>query len=100
MFLKKLTFAAVAFCFAFTGIAGNMLVPTQVLPGIIQDISFLTPQYYFFTGIRVALGSNVASLVSILALFGLYTVVLNICGFFALDRSLKHLRRNGTYTWS
>src|SRR5438552_8665147 len=88
------------FLYAFTGIAGNMLVPAQVLPTIIQDISFLTPQYYFFTGIRVALGSNVVPLVSILVLFGLYAVSLNICGFFALGRSLKHLRRSGTYTWS
>ena len=86
--------------YAFTGIAGNMLVPTQVLPGTIQDMSLLTPQYYFFTGIRAALGSNVAPLATILVLFGMYAVSLNVCGYFALARSLKYLRQNGTYTWS
>jgi ABC-type multidrug transport system permease subunit len=88
------------FLFAFTGITGNMLVPTQVLPGIVQDISFLTPQYYFFTGVRVALGSETASLTSILALFGLYAIVLNILGFIALDRGVRYLKRTGTYSWS
>ena len=88
------------FLFAFTGIAGNMLVPSQVLPGSVQVVSYLLPQYYFFTGIRVALGSDAAPLVSILLPFGLYAILLNVCGFVAVSRSLVHLRQTGTYSWS
>lgn len=86
--------------YAFTGIAGNMLVPTQILPGLVQDVSFLTPQYYFFTGIRAALGSDVAPVVSLLTLFGIYAIILLAAGLLALDRSLKFLRRTGTHRWT
>ena len=88
------------FLYAFTGITGNMLVPTQVLPGIVQEISSLTPQYYFFTGVRASLGSNTASLPSLIATFAIYTVILSLLGLFALNRSIKFLKRTGTYTWS
>jgi ABC-type multidrug transport system permease subunit len=86
--------------YAFTGIAGNMLVPTQVLPGLVQDVSFLTPQYYFFTGIRASLGSDVAPMVSLLTLFGVYSITLVGAGLLALDRALRFLRRTGTHRWT
>jgi len=86
--------------YAFTGVAGNMLVPTQVLPQIVQDISFLTPQYYFFTGIRIALGSDLASLTSMLEIFTAYAVILIALALFSLERALMFLRRNGTHGWA
>jgi ABC-type multidrug transport system permease subunit len=85
--------------FTVTGIVGNMIVPIQVLPGFAQTIAVLTPQYYFFTGIRVALGSNVASAATILVTFAPYTLVLLCLGFISLNHGLRFLRHNGTHRW-
>ncbi len=86
--------------YAFTGVAGNMLVPTQVLPQVVQDISFLTPQYYFFTGIRIALGSELAPLLLMLGIFAAYAGILIALALFSLERALRFLRRNGTHGWA
>ncbi len=85
--------------YAFTGLVGNMLVPVEVLPTTVQAVSYLTPQYYFFTGIRVALGSDVAPLGSLLAIFAVYTGVIFIAGIIILDRGLRFVKRNGTHRW-
>src|SRR5205807_904884 len=58
--------------FTLTGLLGNMIVPVQLLPGFAQTVSYLTPQYYFFTGVRVALGSDVTSPGYLVLFFGLY----------------------------
>lgn len=86
--------------YSFGGLVGNMIVPVQILPGVLQMISYLTPQYYFFTGIRVALGSNVTSTSWVLGSFVLYTMILLALGLFVLDGSLKFVRRNGTHRWT
>jgi ABC-type multidrug transport system permease subunit len=86
--------------YALTGVVGNMLVPVQILPAALQTISYLTPQYYFFTGIRVALGSDVVTTGSLLTLFSFYTVILMVAGLLVLARGLKFLRRNGTHRWT
>ena len=86
--------------FSLTGIVGNMVVPIQILPSVIQVVSRLTPQYYFFTGIRVALGSNISQPGPILAPFALYSLVLLVAGLAVLDRGLKFIRRNGTHRWT
>lgn len=85
--------------YAFTGVVGNMLVPVEVLPGWAQTVSYLSPQYYFFTGIRVALGSQVAPVFSLLAIFTFYTIILLIAGLVVLDRGLRFVKRNGTHRW-
>ena len=86
--------------FSFTALVGNMVVPVQVLPGIVQDLSYVTPQYYFFTGVRAALGSSSSSPILLLVLFGMYTLVLLGLGLAALDYGLRFVRRNGTHRWT
>jgi len=86
--------------FSLTGIVGNMVVPIQILPSAVQLVSRLTPQYYFFTGIRVALGSNVSQPGPLLALFALYSLVLLVAGLVVLGRGLKFIRQNGTHRWT
>ncbi len=86
--------------YTFTGLVGNLTVPVQVLPGFLQTVSLLTPEYYYFTGIRVCLGSNVAPAPEIVGVFALYTLILLGAGVMALDRSLKVVRKNGTIRWT
>jgi ABC-type multidrug transport system permease subunit len=86
--------------YSFAGLVGNMVVPVQILPRILQSLSYLTPQYYFFTGIRVALGSNVESTNWILVTFAAYTVILIALGLLTLENSMRFVRRNGTHRWT
>jgi ABC-type multidrug transport system permease subunit len=86
--------------FSLAGLVGNMVIPVQILPTVVQGISWFTPQYYFFTGLRVALGSNVYPPGPLLALFTVYSLVLVVAGLFALDRGLRFVRRNGTHRWT
>jgi ABC-type multidrug transport system permease subunit len=83
--------------FSFTSLVGNMIVPVQVLPNFLQAVSYVTPQYYFFTGIRVALGSNVTTEGFILASFAVYSTVLVLLGLLAFHRGLRFIKRNGTH---
>jgi|SRR5882672_1549060 len=86
--------------FSVTGIVGNFLVPVQILPDSIRALSYLIPQYYFFTGIRIALGSNVAPALSLFATFALYCLVLLLTGLYVLRLGLRFVRRNGTHRWT
>jgi len=86
--------------YSFTGLVGNMIVPVQILPGVLQSLAYVTPQYYFFTGIRVALGSNVATATSLLVTFTGYTLILLLIGFASLNWALRSVRQNGTHAWS
>lgn len=81
-------------------LVGNMVVPVQVLPGILQTISYLTPQYYFFTGIRVALGSNILPVPWVLASFTGYSIAILVLGLFSLERGLNFVQRVGTHRWT
>lgn len=84
----------------FTGLVGNMIVPVQVLPNVLQSASLLTPQYYFFTGVRIALGSHVAPAWLIVGSLAVYTLFLMGLGLFVLERSLLSIRLNGTHRWT
>lgn len=86
--------------YTFTGLVGNMLVPVQILPPIIQGLSLVTPQYYFFTGVRVALGSHVESATNIVGIFTVYTLILLGLGILSLDRAMRSIRRTGTHRWT
>jgi ABC-type multidrug transport system permease subunit len=88
------------FIYTLTGLVGNMLVPVQVLPVAIQALSLVTPQYYFFTGIRVALGSQVSSATNILGVFTVYALILLLLGIVALNGALRSVRRTGTHRWT
>ena len=86
--------------YSLGGLVGNMIVPVQILPGILQLVSYLTPQYYFFTGIRIALGGSGTSTDWILATFGMYSAILLIVGLLVFDRGLRFVQRNGTHRWT
>ena len=85
--------------YTFTGLVGNMLVPVQVLPAAVQALSFVTPQYYFFTGIRVALGSQVAPATDLVGIFTIYSLFLLGLGVLSLNRAMRSVRRTGTLRW-
>jgi ABC-type multidrug transport system permease subunit len=85
--------------FSLTGLLGNMIVPIQILPSFAQSIAYLTPQYYFFTGIRMALGSEAASAGTVIVLFGTYALALLILGLLILDHGMRFIRLNGTHRW-
>jgi len=85
--------------FSLTGLLGNMIVPIQILPSIAQSIAYLTPQYYFFTGVRMAIGSDASSVGTVITLFGAYTLALLLIGILILDYGMKFIRRNGTHRW-
>ena len=86
--------------YSFTSLVGNMIVPVQILPNVLQAASYVTPQYYFFTGIRVALGSTVAPAYTILVTFVVYSVLLLFLGLLALRHGLEFIRHNGTHRWT
>lgn len=86
--------------FTLTGLIGNMLVPVQVLPSFVRQIASLTPQYFFFTGIRASLGSGGENLLGLTVEFSFYAVSLVGLGLIALSRSMNFIRRHGTHRWS
>ena len=86
--------------YTFTGLLGNMIVPVQVLPSFLQIVSYATPQYYFFTGIRAALGGKTGNPTLLLASFTLYTLALVLAGLVALKLGVRSVKRNGTHRWT
>lgn len=95
----KQTYVLSWLLYSLTGIVGNMVVPVQILPAPLRLASYLTPQYYFFTGIRVALGAGSDLLTPILITFTIYTIVILVVGLAALNRGLHFARRAGTQRW-
>lgn len=85
--------------FTLTGVTGNMIVPVEILPEAVRTLSYATPQYYFFTGIRAALGSDTIPLNTLLAVFSLYSLALLATGFFAFEHGMRFIRRKGTHRW-
>jgi len=86
--------------YTFSSLIGNMVVPVQVLPSILRYVSFATPQYYFFTGIRAGLANNNASTSTLLATFALYTLALALIGLFALKQGVASIKKDGTHRWT
>ena len=84
--------------YSFAGLVGNMVVPVQILPGFAQVLSYATPQYYFFTGIRIALG-GASTIGLLLPFFALYAGALVVLGVLTLNWGLSFVRRNGTHRW-
>jgi ABC-type multidrug transport system permease subunit len=83
-----------------TSLFGNVLFPPQVMPVQLQVISFFTPQYYFFTTIRLVLtGSPLyAILPDLLVLILLCAIILPV-GYLVYSWCLKTARKNGTLSW-
>ena len=86
--------------FSMTGLVGNMIVPVQVLPEAVRYVTYITPQYYFFTVIRIALGNSAVPVTSLLVPFALYSILLFGASLYVLSRGLKFVKRNGTHRWT
>src|SRR5712691_4212485 len=86
--------------FSLTGLVGNMIVPVQVLPVAVRYVSYLTPQYYFFTVIRIALSNSAVPLSSLRVAFTFYSILIFGASLYVLSRGLKFVKRNGTHRWT
>jgi ABC-2 type transport system permease protein len=83
-----------------TSLFGNVLFPIVVMPVWMQSISYIVPQYYFFTSIRYAL--NGSTLMDILPQIGILAVMCAIVvpvGYYIYSWCLKTAKKNGTLNW-
>lgn len=83
-----------------TSLFGNVLFPPQVMPLQLQVISFFTPQYYFFTAIRLVLtGSPLGAILSDLSILAVMCAVILPGGYLVYSWCLRTARKNGTLSW-
>jgi len=83
-----------------TSLFGNVLFPPQVMPVQLQVISFFTPQYYFFTTIRLVLtGSSLYTILPDLLVLILMCAIILPLGYLIYSWCLKTARKNGTLSW-
>ncbi len=83
-----------------TNLFGNVLFPPQVMPPLLQAVSYFVPQNYFFTCIRLMLtGQPLESILpDLLALMLLCAVILPL-GYLVYAWCLKAARKSGTLSW-
>ncbi len=83
-----------------TSLFGNVLFPPQVMPAALQVISYVLPQYYFFTCIRLMLtGWTVQMILPQLLILALMCAVMVPLGYTVYSQCLKSARKNGTLSW-
>lgn len=82
-----------------TGLIGNMIVPVEIFPPFIRNLSYIVPQYYFFTLIRVSLGANGIEAPTLFASFVAWSAALVFAGNLSLSWALRSIRRDGTFLW-
>ncbi len=83
-----------------TGLFGNVLFPPQVMPPLLQAISYLVPQYYFFTTIRLMLtGWSIQMILPELLTLALMCAIIVPLGYAVYYWCLKTARKNGTLSW-
>ena len=83
-----------------TGLFGNVLFPPQVMPPQLQAISYLVPQYYFFTCIRLMLtGWSIQMILPELLTLTLMCAIIVPLGYGVYSWCLKTARKNGTLSW-
>jgi ABC-2 type transport system permease protein len=83
-----------------TGLFGNVLFPPQVMPPLLQSISYLVPQYYFFTCIRLMLtGWSIQMILPNLLILALMCAIIVPLGYAIYAWCLKTARKNGTLSW-
>jgi ABC-2 type transport system permease protein len=83
-----------------TGLFGNVLFPPQVMPPLLQSISYLVPQYYFFTCIRLMLtGWSIQMILPELLILALMCAIIVPLGYAIYAWCLKTARKNGTLSW-
>jgi len=83
-----------------TTLFGNVLFPPQVMPPLLQAISYLLPQYYFFTSIRLMLtGWTIEMILPNLMVLALMFAIIVPLGYGVYAWCLKTARKNGTLSW-
>ncbi len=83
-----------------TSLFGNVLFPPQIMPAFLQTISYLVPQYYFFTAIRLMLtGWTIPMILPELLILALMCVIIVPLGYSIYSWCLKTARKNGTLSW-
>jgi ABC-2 type transport system permease protein len=83
-----------------TSLFGNVLFPPQVMPAALQAISYLVPQYYFFSCIRLMLtGSTIQMILPNLLILVLMCGLIVPIGYAIYAWCLKTARKNGTLSW-
>jgi ABC-2 type transport system permease protein len=83
-----------------TSLFGNVLFPPQVLPPVLQAISYVLPQYYFFKCIRLVLtGWTIPMILPDLLILVLMCAIIVPLGYAIYALCLKTARKNGTLSW-
>jgi len=83
-----------------TSLFGNVLFPPQIMPTALQAISYVIPQYYFFTSIRLMLtGWSIPMILPYLLILGLMCAIILPLGYGVYAWCLKTARKNGTLSW-
>ena len=83
-----------------TTLFGNVLFPPQVMPVALQAISYLVPQYYFFTCIRLMLtGWTIQMILPDLLILTLMCALIVPLGYGIYAWCLRTARKNGTLSW-
>jgi ABC-2 type transport system permease protein len=83
-----------------TGLFGNVLFPPQVMPVQLQVISYLVPQYYFFTTIRLMLtGWSIQMVMPQIMILAFMCAVIVPLGYGVYSWCIKTARKNGTLSW-
>lgn len=83
-----------------TGLFGNVLFPPEVMPPAMQAISYLLPQYYFFTSIRLMLtGWSIPMILPEVLTLALMCAIIVPLGYAVYAWCLKTARKNGTLSW-
>lgn len=83
-----------------TSLFGNVLFPPQVMPAALQAISYVVPQYYFFTSIRLMLtGWTIPMILPDLMILTLMCAIIVPLGYGIYSWCLHRARRNGTLSW-
>jgi ABC-2 type transport system permease protein len=83
-----------------TSLFGNVLFPPQVMPAALQAISYVIPQYYFFTSIRLMLtGWTIPMILPQILILALMCGIIVPLGYGVYSWCLKTARKNGTLSW-
>jgi ABC-2 type transport system permease protein len=83
-----------------TSLFGNVLFPPQIMPAALQAISYVVPQYYFFTSIRLMLtGWTIPMILPDILILALMCAIIVPLGYGIYAWCLKRARRNGTLSW-
>jgi ABC-2 type transport system permease protein len=83
-----------------TSLFGNVLFPPQIMPPFLQAIAYVTPQYYFFTSIRLMLtGWTIQMILPNLLILALECAIIVPLGYGIYAWCLKTARKNGTLSW-